>query len=155
MDETLLFSDARKNIERSDESGIRSINIEHLGDLREISENTMIPVARLVNFGVDLVRLVIFSTGMQSDAYKIIKEKARDLPQPSENMEFCIIRTALDIMAEILKKDSEGSVYEKLVHIITEVSKHGKQLSLRNCAITAINKSLSDPKFIKTLLNEK
>lgn len=155
----LLKADPKSSGQTPVTPGTRSINIANLGKLQTINANTMVPVTQLVNLGVDIVCDVLFPNGLLSDAYLEIKKKVNSFPvnKNRQEIEFQLMRIALEIMAIILKKPENSnreSIYTELLKVIDFVSDNGKEISFQWCVIEAIREALNDPQFASDLLNK-
>ncbi len=129
-------------------AGIRSIKIENLGKLSEISEKTMIPVTQLVNYGVNILCHSFFYSGFFSEAYMELKKKAHQYPN-KPLLEFDLIRIACEILAHIL----HTGIYDQLVQLSDKSAEYRQRLTLQRCVIEALRQALADPALLRNIID--
>ena len=141
-----------KEGQRESSSGTQSIKLDCLGELKEISDHCMIPVAKLVNLGADVVRVALFEDNVISEAYMRIKKRAN--LHNNQEIELYLIKNAIEILGTMLIEDRKTpSTYSRIIHLLKELKEHGKVMSLPEMIEKAVKRGLDDSKFVKELLN--
>lgn len=138
--------------DQSFEAGVRSFNIENLGQLRKFSQLSMIPVTKLVNMACFNIT-AFFDENTLSTAYRAIKKKAYHLDPDDPEMELVLIRMAVDSFGQLFL-DGGNSTFEKCLNGVDTLKKLGMDISIEKFIAKAIERSVRDPNFVNELLNK-